>query len=514
MLKGAFTVGLWTMASRILGFARDMLIAAVLGAGPIADAFFVALRLPNLFRRLFGEGAFNAAFVPAISNILHVEGTEAATAFAGEATAVMIFWLGFLTVLGEVFMPWLLYVLAPGFAADHAKFLLAVALSRIMFPYLFFICLTALFSGMLNALHRFAAAAAAPVLFNLFSIGFMLALTPYMPNAGYAIAWGVTVSGIAQILLVGVALRRAGIRLALPKPHLSPQMRRLFRRMAPGLIGAGVTQLNVSIDTIIGTLLPAGSVSVLYYADRVNQLPLGVIGTAAGTALLPVIARQIARGEETNALASLNRALEGVLILSLPAAIGLAVAARPVIELLFLRGAFSLHTAILTSHSLAAFAIGLPLFALVKVLTPGFFGRGDTVTPLKIGTAAVVLNLGMNLLFMRPLHAVGPALATSLASAFNAGLLGFILYRRGQFALDTSAKRRVPRILLAGAVMAAALYALEQVLPWERTSIVDFLALTAVGGIAYLGAGLLFRAFDTTGLRALLRRGQRVEAGG
>jgi putative peptidoglycan lipid II flippase len=509
MLKGAFTVGMWTMASRILGFARDMLIAAILGTGPVADAFFVALRLPNLFRRLFGEGAFNAAFVPSISQILHVEGMAAATGFAEEATAVMVFWLGSITILGELFMPWLLYVLAPGFASDHAKFLMAITLTRITFPYLFFVCLTALFSGVLNAMSRFAAAAFAPVLFNVFSIVFMLVLTPYVKNAGFALAWGVTVSGVAQLLLLIVAMRRAGMRIKPPKPRLTPRMRALFRRMAPGLVGAGVTQLNVSIDIIIGTLLPAGSVSILYYADRVNQLPLGVIGTAAGTALLPVIARQIALGENANALATLNRALESVLILTLPAAIGLSVAARPVIELLFVRGAFSLHTAALTGNTLAAFAIGLPLFALVKVLTPGFFGRGDTVTPLKIGVVAVLLNLAMNLVFMHPLKAVGPALATSLASAFNAFMLGFILHRRGYFALDEHAKRRVPRILLAGAIMAMAIYGTELLLPPGKTDILDFAALTAAGAVAYLGSGLLLQAFDLTELRAILSRRRR-----
>jgi putative peptidoglycan lipid II flippase len=506
MLRGAFTVGVWTMASRILGFARDMLIAAILGTGPVADAFFVALRLPNLFRRLFGEGAFNAAFVPSISAILHTEGLDAATGFAEEATAVMVFWLGAITVIGEIFMPWLLYVLAPGFSGDASKFALAVTLTRIMFPYLFFVCLTALFSGVLNAMGRFAAAAGAPVLFNLFSIAFMLGLTPYMPNPGYALAWGVTVSGIAQLVLLVFAMRRAGMRLTLPRPRLTPRMRGLFKRMAPGLVGAGVTQLNVSIDIIIGTLLPAGSVSLLYYADRVNQLPLGVIGTAAGTALLPVVARQIALGESAAALATLNRALESVLILTLPAAIGLSVAAVPVMDLLFVRGAFTAHTAVLAAQSLAAFAIGLPLFALVKILTPGFFARGDTVTPLKIGLAAVALNLGMNLMFMHPLKHVGPALATSLASAFNAAALGFILRRRGHFVLDEHAQRRLPRILAAGVLMAAALWGTECLLPPGKTSVLSFLLLTLVGGVAYGGGGILLGAFDLTELRGLLRR--------
>ncbi|OYV41979.1 MAG: murein biosynthesis integral membrane protein MurJ [Acidocella sp. 20-61-6] len=513
MIRGAFTVGMWTMASRVLGFARDILIAQILGTGPIADAFFVALRLPNLFRRLFGEGAFNAAFVPSISTILHEEGMPAATRFAEEATAVMIFWLGALTAAGEIFMPWLLYVLAPGFSGNAAKFALAVSFTRIMFPYLFFVCLTALLSGVLNAMGRFAAAAAAPVLFNVFSIAFMLGLSRYTANPGYALAWGVTVSGVAQLMLLLVALRRAGMRLHLPRPRLTERMRKLFRRMAPGLVGAGVTQLNVSIDIIIGTLLPAGSVSILYYADRVNQLPLGVIGTAAGTALLPAVSRHVALGDEAAARATLNRALEAVLMLTLPAAIGLSVAGRQVIDVLFVRGAFTLHNAVLTGNSLAAFAIGLPVFALVKVLTPGFFARGDTVTPLKVGVGVVVLNLCLNLIFMHPLKAVGPALATSLSSACNAAILAWLLHRRGHFALDAPARRRVPRLLLTGAIMAAALGATERLLPPGKTTIPEFLILAAVGGIAYGGAGMLLKAFDLADFAALLRRRRKPAPG-
>jgi putative peptidoglycan lipid II flippase len=513
MIRGAFTVGLWTMASRVLGFVRDILIAAILGTGPVADAFFVALRLPNLFRRLFGEGAFNAAFVPSISTILHQDGLEAATSFAEEATAVMAFWLGGITILGEVCMPWVLYVLAPGFAGNHGKFALAVVLTRIMFPYLFFVCLTALFSGVLNAMGKFAAAAAAPVLFNVFSIVFMLALSRYTPNPGYALAWGVSVSGVAQLALVVWAIRRAGMRFTLPRLRFTPRIKKLFKRMAPALVGAGVTQLNVSIDIIIGTLLPAGSVSILYYADRVFQLPLGVIATAAGTALLPAVTRNIALGQESEAMAALNRAMESVLMLTLPAAIGLSVAAKPVIDVLFVRGAFSEHNAILTGHSLAAFALGLPVFALVKIFTPGFYARGDTMTPLKIGVAAVALNLCLNLLFMHPLQAVGPALATSLSAAFNAAWLVFLLRRRAHFVLDALARHRTPRILLCGAIMAAALFVTERLLPGGKTTIPEFLLLTLVGGIFYFGPGLLLRAFDLEVLMRLLKRRSRKATG-
>ena len=293
MLRGILTVGGWTMASRILGFARDILIAALLGAGPVADAFFVANRLPNLFRRLFGEGAFNAAFVPAFSGLLASDGHDSAQKFAEQAAAVMTFWLLGLTLLAEVFMPYLMAVLAPGFEAIPAKFHLAVTLSRIAFPYMPLICLTALLSGVLNGLDRFAAAAAAPVVYNLTSIAFMLGLWHVLPTPGHALAVGVSVSGVFQLILVAWAVHRAGYRLHLPRPRLTPQMRQLLRRMAPGLLGAGVTQLNLSVDVIIGSLLPPGTVSVLYYADRVNQLPLGTIGVAVGTALLPTLSRQV-----------------------------------------------------------------------------------------------------------------------------------------------------------------------------------------------------------------------------
>lgn len=509
MIRGAFTVGVWTMASRILGFARDVLIAAVLGTGPVADAFFVALRLPNLFRRLFGEGAFNAAFVPAISTILHKEGLGAATEFAEEATAVMAFWLGGLTILGEILMPWLLYVLAPGFAGNGGKFDMAVSLSRVMFPYLFFICLTALFSGVLNAMSRFAAAAAAPVLFNLFMIAAMLWLAPYTSNPGFALAWGVTISGIAQLALVLWAIRRAGMRFTVPRLRFSPRIRAMFRKMAPALLGAGVTQLNVSIDIIIGTLLPAGSVSILYYADRVNQLPLGVIATAAGTALLPAVTKNIALGEEAEANNAMNRAFESVLMLTLPAAIGLSVTAKAVMDVTFVRGAFSAYNAILAGQSLAAFALGLPVFAMIKILTPGFYARGDTATPLKIGVAAVLLNLGLNLLFMHPLKAVGPALATSLSSAFNAIWLFALLHKRGHFNFDALSRRRVPRILLAGLVMAAALWGAQRLLPPGVTTIPQFLLLVLVGGVFYFGPGVLIRAFDLKEFVGVFRRRRR-----
>jgi putative peptidoglycan lipid II flippase len=447
-----------------MGFVRDMLIAAYLGAGPVADAFFVANRLPNLFRRLFGEGAFNAAFVPVFSGLLATEGDDVARSFAEEAAAVLAFWLLILTVLGEIFMPQLLSVMAAGFVHLPVKFALTVELSRIAFPYLVLICLAALLSGVLNAMNRFVAAAAAPLLYNTFAIVAMLALTPYVATAGHALAWGVSLSGVAQLGLLYWAVARAGMRLHLPRPRMTSRMRLLLRRMAPGLVGAGVTQLNLAMDVFIGSLLPAGSVSLLYYADRVNQLPLGILGTAVGTALLPLLSRQIAAGETVAAHDTLNRAIEYALILTLPAAVALALIADPILQVLFARGAFSHADASLSAQSLAAYAAGLPAFVLVKVLAPGFFARGDMTTPVRIGLVVLAVNLGLNLALMGPLKHVGPPLATTLAAILNTALLGIVLMRRGYLRPDRALASRLPRMVAATSGMGIGLWFARRVL--------------------------------------------------
>jgi putative peptidoglycan lipid II flippase len=500
MLRGILTIGGWTMASRVLGFLRDVILADLLGAGPVADAFFVATRLPNLFRRLFGEGAFNAAFVPAFSGLLAAEGPEAAQIFAQEAFAVMAVWLFGLTALFELSMPAVMTVFAAGFTTDPAKFALVVQLARITFPYMPLICLTALLSGVLNGLDRFAAAAAAPVIYNVTSILFMLGLVGLVPTVGHAAAWGLSVSGIFQLALVMWAVRQAGMRLHLAWPRLTAQMRLLMRRMGPGLLGAGVVQLNLAIDSLIATLLPAGTVAVLNYADRLNQLPLAIIGTAVGTALLPTLSRQALSGQAEAAVTTLNRSLEYALAITLPATMALIAIPVPIVAVLFGRGAMTAEDVQLTAGSLAAFGTGLPAFVMVKLLVSGFFARGDTATPMKIGTAAVVLNLGLNLLFMHPLQHLGPPLASSVAAWLNVGVLGAILMRRGHLGLDARLLRVLPRMILAGAIMVGVLLWLNHTVfaPLADTRL-RWLALAAlVGGgiLAYGIAGQTIRAFD------------------
>jgi putative peptidoglycan lipid II flippase len=510
MLRGIITVGGWTMGSRLLGFARDMLIAALAGTGGVADAFFVANKLPNMFRRLFGEGAFNAAFVPEFTGLLATEGHEAAKSFAQQAISVLAFWLLGLTVLGEIFMPAIMHVLAPGFTEEPGKFQLAVDLARITFPYLILICVAALLSGVLNGLDHFAAAAAAPMLYNVSSIAAMLLLTRYVPTVGHALAWGVSTAGVAQLALLVWATRRAGMPLAIPRPRLTPAMRILLRRMGPGLVGASAMQLNQVVDVIVSSLLPPGAISLLYYADRVNQLPLGTIGAAVGTALLPLLSRQV-RGPDPNApIATLNRALEFALVLTVPAALALIVAGYPILAVLFQRGAFSLESAYLASQSLAAYALGLPFFVLVKVLAPAFFARSDTTTPVRIGMITLVLNFALNLALFIPLQHVGPALATSLAAMFNVGALAVMLHRRGFLVADARLRRKLPRIGAAALAMAATLWLVQSrglnpatMEHWFRWA--GLAGLIGAGVLAYGVAGLALGAFDVRELGARLR---------
>ncbi|PWC30269.1 murein biosynthesis integral membrane protein MurJ [Teichococcus aestuarii] len=514
MLRNILTIGGWTFASRILGFARDMLIAATLGAGPMADAFFIALRLPNLFRRLFGEGAFNAAFVPAFTGTLTLEGPKRARELAARMSTLMTLWLSLLVGLGMLFMPQVMRVLTPGLVDDPSRFGLVVELSRITFPYLVFICLTALVSGVLNAVDRFALAAGAPLLFNLFAIGALFALTPFVASPAHALAWGVTVSGVAQLILVVVACHKVGMGFPiLSFPRLTAETRAVLKRMVPGVLGASVTQLSLAIDIFIASLLPVGAISFLTYADRVAQLPLGVVGAAVGTALLPVLSRQLRGGKPLSAHRSMNRAVELSLALTLPAAAGLIALAEPIVRVLFQRGALGAEEAVLVGEALRAYALGLPAFVLIKAFAPGFFARGDTATPVKIGIAVVAVNLSLSLTLTQFFGHVGIALATSLAAWVNAGLLSGILARRGHFVADRRLRRNLWRLLLAAALMAAVVGGLMLAtfpLPGTGTGPVRLAILAALVAV---GAGVYFGATQALGalqLREVLRRGRKA----
>jgi putative peptidoglycan lipid II flippase len=509
MLRSVFTVGGWTMASRILGFARDMLIAARLGAGPLADAFFVALRLPNLFRQLFGEGAFNAAFVPAFAGAYAVEGPARAGALANGLAALMTLVLSGLVLLGLLFMPQLLWLLAPGFHGGDSRLELAVELTRITFPYLLFICLAALVSGVLNGMDRFAVPAAAPVLFNLALMGALLGLTPFVATPAHALAFGVAAAGVLQLALLLAAARLAGMPIRpIGRPRLTPEVLAVLRRMGPGLVGAGVTQINLAIGIIIASLLPAGAVSYLYYADRVAQLPLGVIGAAIGTALLPLLARHVRGARPLSAHRAQNRAIELSLAFALPAAAAMIVLADPIVATLFQRGAFGAEATAATAAALAAYAAGLPGFVLVKALAPGFFARGDTATPVKVAALVVALNLALNLGLTPALGHVGIALATSLSAAVNALGLAILLARRGQLRLDRRLRRAAPRLALAALAMAGILLAGAAWFPdsGPLARALSLAVLVGLGLASYFGLAQATGALELREAARLLRR--------
>ncbi len=464
LLRSVATVGGYTMASRVLGFVRDILLAAALGAGMTADAFVVAFRLPNLFRRLVAEGAFSAAFVPMFAHRLEEDGRAAALTFAEQVFAFMFWALLAFTIAAELAMPWVVQALAAGFAEQPDKFDLTVQFTRITFPYLLAMTLVALLGGMLNAVYRFAAMSAAPILLNVVLITALLIGGWVVGDPGRWLVWGVFVAGLGQVGWLLVSCARAGLPIRLVRPRLSPEVRRLLKLMLPGLIGGGVTQINIVVGTLIASFLPQGAVSFLYYADRVYQLPLGVVGVAMGTALLPLLSRQLRAGNDGEAMHSLNRGLELSLLLTVPAAAALVVIPGPIVTVLFQRGQFDATAAAATAWALAAFASGLPAYVVVKVLAPGFFARSDTTTPVVYAAIAMTANVGLSLALMLPLGHVGIALATALAAWLNAGLLAWGLWRRGHLALDGRFRARLPRTLLATAVMAAAIAGLDFVL--------------------------------------------------
>lgn len=505
------TIGGLTLVSRVCGFARDMLMAATLGAGGVGDAFLVAFKFPNLFRRLFAEGAFNAAFVPLFAGKLAEGGREAARAFAEEAQAVLAVTLVAFVALVMIAMPWAMYVFAPGFANDPAKFDLAVDLTRITMPFLAFISLVSLQGAVLNAIERFAVAASTPTILNLFMIAGLLAWPLVADAPAPVLAWSVTIAGVAEMLWLMLALEQAGMGLRWRRPRLSPAIKRLLVLMAPVTFGAGVYQVNVLLDVVFASFLPTGAISFLYYADRVAQLPLGVIGIAIGTALLPRISRQIRTGREAESIADQNRALEGALLLTLPAAAALAIAAEPITAVLFGRGAFGQREIAGTAWALAAFAAGLPAQVLVKVLAPGFYAREDTATPVKIALAAMLLNAAVALSLMPFIAHVGIAVATSVAGWFNAIMLGHILAKRGHFTADARLKSRSLRILGATAVMGGVVAGIDAWLSASfaaslATRLVALIAVIAAGLAAFGIAALAFGATKPAEVKALLKR--------
>ena len=492
LYRGFAAVASITLLSRVLGFVRDVLIAAVLGTSAVADAFFVAFRVPNMFRRLFAEGAFDAAFIPLFAKRLHAEGPPAAQAFAGQALAGLTLVLVVFTVLAEIAMPWLMLLLAPGFASDAAKFDLAVMLARIALPYLVFMSLVALYSGVLNAFGRFAIAALASTLLNVVLIIVLLALVAFrsgQTTAGIALAWAITASGVLQVIVVSLAAARIGMRVPIERPHLTPDMRRLMTLSAPGVIAGGMAQLTMVISTIIATLQDR-VVSWLYYVDRIFQLPLGVIGVAIGVVLLPDLSHKLRSGDHDAVLASENRALEFALLLTMPAAIALFIASGPIMCVLFQRGAFTAADTQATAAMLSALALGLPAYVMIKVLHPSYFAREDTKTPMIYAGVAMASTAILSFVLFLAVGATGIAIASMLSGWINVGLLIATLKRRDGVKPDQIFRRRFAGICAASAVMGVVVFALVKLLdPWFAPT--SGLPAQGAALITLVGVGLL-----------------------
>lgn len=516
LLRSSLIVGGNTLLSRALGFVRDILIARALGTTGIVEAFVVAFRFPNLFRRLVAEGAFSAAFVPMFAKKLEKEGKPAALAFAGNTLSWLLLILIVFTVVVEIFMEAAVSVMAPGFRDNPALFDAAVLFTRLTLPYLVAMTIVALMSGVLNVNYKFAMAAAAPTLLNAIMILGLVFAVPWFKTAGHMLAWAVAIAGIAQYLWLGYACWKAGLRISLPVPHFTAATRRLLKLMVPGIVGGGMTQINLLVGTIIASFI-TGAVSILYFADRVYQFPLGMIGIAIGTALLPELSRKI-HSEPVAAMAVQNRAIELSMLLTLPAATALVAVAESICLVMFQYGRFTPADAHNTAVALAAFSVGLPAYVLIRVFAPGFYAREDTRSPVIYSIASMATNIVLSVILVWPpfglwpgLGFLGIAVATAVAAWVNAGLLGIMLARRGHWKLDARIKARMPRIMLAALLMAVALVPLAMALaPWIRGAVWERVLgmglLVAAGMFVYGALCLLFKAADLGELRRLLQR--------
>ena len=507
LVRGFLTVGLWTLLSRVVGFVRDVMIANYLGAGPVAEAFLIAQSLPNMFRRFFAEGAFNMAFVPMFAKKL--EGGEDAEGFARDAYWGMAGLLTVFSVVGHFAMPLLVLAMASGFAGDE-RFGLAVVLGQIAFPYILFISLTALLSGVLNAMGRFFATAVVPVVMNIFLVGAMVAAVRFGWDLGRTLAWSVTASGVLQLLFIWAVLRHSGFRIPFRWPRLTPELKRLAIIAAPAVLAGGVVQINLIVGRQVASFTE-GAVAWLTYADRLYQLPLGVVGIAIGVVLLPDLSRRLRAGDVAGGRESFNRGAEFAMFLTLPAAVALSVIALPIITVLFERGAFTASDSQQTALALAIYSLGLPAFVLHKALQPLYYAREDTRRPFLFAVVSMVVNI---------VAAVGLVpwfgfLAAAAGTTISSWVMVWQLWRgtrdMGDAAtLDSRFRRRVPRIIVASAVMGVVLWGMTALFgdalsqPGQRT--VALAATVVLGMAVYFGTVLVIGGMSWAELRAAIRR--------
>ncbi len=511
LMAGFFTVGIWTLLSRVLGFVRDIMIAAFLGTGPVAEAFLIAFSLPNLFRRFFAEGAFNMAFVPMFSKKL--EGDDDAHRFAQDAFVGLAGILTVFTVIGVILMPALVTMMASGFIGTE-RFDLAVYYGRIAFPYILFISLSALLSGVLNATGRFAAAAAAPVLLNIIFVGALLIGAVFSDNSqseiGSTLAYAVPFAGIAQMMLVWVAAKRAGFALMPGWPKITPELKRLAIIAAPAALAGGVVQINLLVGRQVASFFD-GAVAWLNYADRLYQLPLGVVGIAIGVVLLPDLSRRLRAGDDTGGKDAFNRACELSLALTIPAAVALMMIPLPLVSVLYERGAFTSDDTANTAIAVAIYGLGLPAFVMQKALQPLFFAREDTKRPFYYALAAMALNAALAIGLSPIIGFTAAAIGTSITGWATVALLWWGSRNMGDAAqFDDRLKRRLWRIIVAAIGMGVILAISATIMkPFFGTATIRYAALAllvSIGIISYFGIGHLIGAFRMGEFRRALRR--------
>jgi putative peptidoglycan lipid II flippase len=458
LLKAMATVGGLTGVSRILGFIRDVMTAAILGAGPVADAFIVALKLPNFFRRITAEGAFSVSFVPMYSKKRTQEGDGAADAFASNTFGVMCMVLTPFVLVCMAFMPHIIQLIAPGFEPGTPRYDLSVEMTRVTFPYLLLISLSALLGGVLNAHDKFMPFAATPIVFNLTLIGALVFLEPHLATGGHALSWGLFIAGFLQVIGLMYFIRKTKIDIKFKLPKFDADTKQLFKLMGPGVLGAGVMHVNLFVDVIIASTLAEGSISYLYYADRLNQLPLGMVGIAVGTALLPMLSRAFAGEDTTQAKYLYNRAMEVCLLLALPAGVAMMVTAEPLIKSLFQYGAFDAQDAHTTAMVLTGYAIGVAPYVAGKVLSTAYYARQDTQTPVKMAVICALANIGLALVLIRSYGVAGIAFSTGVCGWVQCYLLWRNLKGVEAAQFDDRFKRSFPRIIISCCAMAAVLF--------------------------------------------------------
>lgn len=518
LFKSVATFGSLTFVSRITGFLRDMVLANLLGAGAMADAFVVAFKLPNLFRSLFAEGAFTSAFVPLFSQKLIADGRKKSIFFAAKAISLLVVVVGLFVVLFEIFMPYVVDVLAPGFINDEGKVELAVELCRITFPFLLLISIVSFQGGILNSFEKFAAPAAAPIILNLTMIFSAYVFVPFMPSAAHGIALGITVAGFLEVLWLYFFLYKMDVHIhpyfRIAKIMRDPEIKILFKRIGPGVVGAGIYQINMAVDTILVSLVGTGAISWLYYANRLQQLPLGVIGAAISVALLPILSKYLKSGDIENARNTQDKAVEYGMLLSFPAAVLLIVLAEPIVKLLFQHGRFLSMDSTMTSNAVIAYSIGLPFYVITKALMPNFFARGDTVTPVKYSVVVFATNLFFNLVLMRYFGHVGIATATTIAAFVS--LLQYVLglKKRGYWSIKTDLSKQLAKIIFISLLMGCMVWLLNcgflMYLPdYQNHKISLLLVLSLIGVIAlafFLVLARICKVIDFEQIMLMLRR--------